>query len=144
MPDVIRVGVVGAGRIGSMHAQTVARRVDGLALVALHDPHAPTAARVAGELGAEVVPDVAALERRPDVDAVAICSPSDTHVEAIEAAAAAGKPIFCEKPVSLDLELVDRALAAVDAAGVPFQVGFNQRFDLLGRDVLTRQKYVFV
>ena len=64
-----------------------------------------------------------------DVDAVAICSSTDTHADLIVAAARAGKAIFCEKPVSLDLAEVDRALAAVEAAGVPFQIGFNRRFD---------------
>ena len=67
--------------------------------------------------------------RRADVDAVAICSPTDTHADLIVAAARAGKAIFCEKPISLDLAEVDRALAAVEAAGVPFQIGFNRRFD---------------
>ena len=64
-----------------------------------------------------------------DVDAVAICASTDTHADLIVAAARAGKAIFCEKPVSLDLAEVDRALAAVEAAGVPFQIGFNRRFD---------------
>ena len=64
-----------------------------------------------------------------DLDAVAICSSSDTHVDLLVAAAEAGKAVFCEKPVSLDLAEVDRALAAIDAAGVPFQIGFNRRFD---------------
>ena len=66
---------------------------------------------------------------RADVDAVAICTSTDTHADLIVAAAEAGKAIFCEKPVSLDLAEVDRALAAVEAAGVPFQIGFNRRFD---------------
>src|SRR5205085_22886 len=60
---------------------------------------------------------------------VAICTSTDTHADLIVAAAQAGKAIFCEKPVSLDLAEVDRALAAVEAAGVPFQIGFNRRFD---------------
>ena len=64
-----------------------------------------------------------------DLDAVAICSSSDTHVDLLIAAAQAGKAVFCEKPVSLDLAEVDRALGAIDAAGVPFQIGFNRRFD---------------
>jgi myo-inositol 2-dehydrogenase/D-chiro-inositol 1-dehydrogenase len=64
-----------------------------------------------------------------DVDAVAICASTDTHADLIVAAARVGKPIFCEKPVSLDLAEVDRALAAVEEAGVPFQIGFNRRFD---------------
>ncbi len=129
MAREIRIGVVGAGRIGSMHASIVARRVPGLRLAAVHDRDGVAAARVADEHRVAVAPSVEALVARDDVDAVAVCSPSDAHVEVIEAAAAAGKAIFCEKPVSLELELVDRALAAVAAAGVPFQVGFNQRFD---------------
>jgi myo-inositol 2-dehydrogenase/D-chiro-inositol 1-dehydrogenase len=64
-----------------------------------------------------------------DADAVAICTPTPSHAQLIVEAARAGKAIFCEKPVSLDLAEVDRALAAVEAAGVPFQIGFNRRFD---------------
>ena len=129
MPGAIRIGVIGAGRIGSLHAAIVARRVDGLALAAVQDANPDAAGRVASTLGVGVESNIEGLLARPDVDAVAICSPSDTHVEVIEAAARAGKAIFCEKPISLDLALVDRAIAAVEAAGVPFQVGFNQRFD---------------
>jgi myo-inositol 2-dehydrogenase / D-chiro-inositol 1-dehydrogenase len=73
--------------------------------------------------------DVDELLGADDVDAVAICTSTDTHADLIVAAARAGKPIFCEKPVSLDLAEVDRALGAVDEAGVPFQIGFNRRFD---------------
>jgi myo-inositol 2-dehydrogenase / D-chiro-inositol 1-dehydrogenase len=65
----------------------------------------------------------------PGVDAVAICSTTDTHADLIVTAARAGKAIFCEKPISLELAEVDRALKAVDEAGVPFQIGFNRRFD---------------
>jgi myo-inositol 2-dehydrogenase / D-chiro-inositol 1-dehydrogenase len=64
-----------------------------------------------------------------DADAVAICTSTDTHIDVMVAAAEAGRAIFCEKPVSLDLAEVDRGLAAVDAAGVALQVGFNRRFD---------------
>jgi myo-inositol 2-dehydrogenase/D-chiro-inositol 1-dehydrogenase len=125
---VVRIGVIGVGRIGRMHAELLARRVDGAALAAVSDLHAQTAAAVAAELG---VPAVAVDEllARADVDAVAICTSTDTHAELIVAAARAGKAIFCEKPVSLDLAEVDRALAAVEAAGVQFQIGFNRRFD---------------
>ena len=83
---------------------------------------------MAAELGVPAV-GVDALLARPDVDAVAICTSTDTHADLIELAARTGKAIFCEKPVSLDLAEVDRALAAVEAAGVPFQIGFNRRFD---------------
>ncbi len=124
----LQIGVIGVGRIGRMHAGLIAHRVRGAALGAVFDAHEPLARDVAAELG---VPAAAAVQQMFDstLDAVAICSSSDTHVELIVAAARAGKAVFCEKPVSLDLTEVDRALRAVDRAGVPFQIGFNRRFD---------------
>jgi myo-inositol 2-dehydrogenase/D-chiro-inositol 1-dehydrogenase len=83
---------------------------------------------VSSVIGAPVL-SIEELLAADDVDTVAICTSTDTHVGLIIAAAEAGKAIFCEKPVSLDLEQVDRALAAVEAAGVPFMIGFNRRFD---------------
>jgi myo-inositol 2-dehydrogenase/D-chiro-inositol 1-dehydrogenase len=121
----IGVGVVGVGRIGSMHADLLARQVPGARLAAVHDAVPETAAATGARTHA-VLED---LLSDPAVDAVAICSSTDTHADLIVAAARAGKAIFCEKPISLDLAQVDRALAAVDAAGVPFQIGFNRRFD---------------
>ena len=70
-----------------------------------------------------------------DVDAIAICTSTDTHVPILHAAVAAGKPIFCEKPISQDLEAIDAVLAAIDRAGVSFHVGFNRRFDPAHRAV---------
>ena len=124
----LRIGVIGVGRIGRMHAELIAHQVPGAALGAVFDAYEPVARNVAAELG---VPAVATVEEifAGDLDAVAICSSSDTHVELLIAAAQAGKAVFCEKPVSLDLSELDRALGAVDAAGVPFQIGFNRRFD---------------
>ncbi len=124
----LRVGVIGVGRIGRMHAELLAHQVREAAVGAVFDSHAPAARDVASELG---VPAAASLEEllEGDVDAVAICSSADTHAELLIAAAEAGKAVFCEKPVSLDLAEVDRALTAVESAGVPFQVGFNRRFD---------------
>jgi myo-inositol 2-dehydrogenase / D-chiro-inositol 1-dehydrogenase len=124
----LRIGVIGVGRIGRMHAELIAHQVPGAALGAVYDPHEPAARGVAAELR---VPAAATVEEifGSDLDAVAICSSSDTHVDLLIAAAEAGKAVFCEKPVSLDLAELDRALGAVDAAGVPFQIGFNRRFD---------------
>src|SRR3954447_17396015 len=125
----LRVAVIGVGRIGRMHAGLLAHRVPGLALASVYDV-APEAGRMVGaELGADVAETVDELLAADDAEAVAICSSTPTHAPLIEQAARAGKAILCEKPVSLDLAEVDRALAAVDAAGVPFQVGFNRRFD---------------
>jgi myo-inositol 2-dehydrogenase/D-chiro-inositol 1-dehydrogenase len=124
----VRVGVIGVGRIGRMHAELLAHRVAGAAVDAVYDPHEPAARDVAGELGLHIAASVEEI-LEGDADAVAICSSADTHAELLVAAAQAGKAVFCEKPVSLELEEVDRALAAVKDAGVPFQIGFNRRFD---------------
>jgi myo-inositol 2-dehydrogenase/D-chiro-inositol 1-dehydrogenase len=125
----LRVGVVGLGRIGRLHADLLHRRVPGATVSAVFDVHAPSTALVARELGVRVAGSAAELLAADDVDAVAICTSTDTHVALIVEAAASGKAIFCEKPVSLDLAEVDHALDAVAAAGRPFQIGFNRRFD---------------
>jgi myo-inositol 2-dehydrogenase/D-chiro-inositol 1-dehydrogenase len=125
----LRVGVLGTGRIGSMHAQLLAHHVPGAALAALYDVDGESCRAVAARLGAETAADADDLIRSPDVDAVAVCTSTDTHVQLVEAAAAAGKATFCEKPISHDLTQVDSALAAVERASVPFMVGFNRRFD---------------
>ena len=124
----ITVAVIGVGRIGRLHAHVVARRVQGAQLGPVYDVHPPLAADVAAEFG---VPHAGSVEAilSSDIDAVAICSSSGTHVDLMIAAAEAGKAIFCEKPISLELGEVDRGLDAVQRAGVPFQVGFNRRFD---------------
>jgi myo-inositol 2-dehydrogenase/D-chiro-inositol 1-dehydrogenase len=124
----LRIGVIGVGRIGRMHAELLARQVPGATVGAVYDPFDAAAREVADQLGVPSAASVADL-LAADVDAVAICSSTDTHAELLVAAAEAGKAIFCEKPVSLDLGVVDRALEAVEAAGVPFQIGFNRRFD---------------
>jgi myo-inositol 2-dehydrogenase / D-chiro-inositol 1-dehydrogenase len=121
----VGIGVIGVGRIGSMHADLLSRLVPGASVSAVHD--ASVAAMEA--VGWRTCADVDELLADPAVDAVAICSSTETHAELIVAAARAGKAIFCEKPISLELEQVDRALKAVEEAGVAFQIGFNRRFD---------------
>jgi len=125
----MRIGVIGVGRIGSMHAELLSQRVPGASVSAIFDAFPAAARTVAANLGLEATSSVEELLAAPDVDAVAICTSTDTHADLIVAAAKAGKAIFCEKPISLELAEVDRALAAVDAADVPFQIGFNRRFD---------------
>ena len=124
----VRVGVIGAGRIGRLHAELLSRRIAGAAVSAVYDVYGPLAAGLADELG---VPAAGSVDEilAGDVDAVAVCSTADTHVELMVAAARAGKAVFCEKPVSLELAELERGLAAVESSGVPFQVGFNRRFD---------------
>jgi myo-inositol 2-dehydrogenase/D-chiro-inositol 1-dehydrogenase len=121
--------LIGTGRIGRLHAELLQRRVAGLTLAAVFDTDAAAAKEVGGGLGARVLDSADAVIASSDVDAVAICSSVATHVDLIVAAAEARKPVFCEKPLSLSLAEVDRALAAVDEAGVLLQIGFNRRFD---------------
>ncbi|WP_419915061.1 inositol 2-dehydrogenase [Candidatus Poriferisodalis sp.] len=122
------IGLIGCGRIGQMHARHLAG-IDGLRLAAVCDAVPAASASLAAELDVPVADSPAALMARSDVDAVAICSPTETHVDLIVAAAEAGLPAFCEKPVSLDLAEAERAVYAVAAAGTAVQLGFNRRFD---------------
>jgi myo-inositol 2-dehydrogenase/D-chiro-inositol 1-dehydrogenase len=124
----LRIGVIGVGRIGRMHAELIAHQVPGAALGAVYDAHEPSARTVSADLGVPAATGVGEI-LDSDLDAVAICSSSDTHVELMIAAAQAGKAVFCEKPVSLHMAELDRALEAIERAGVPFQIGFNRRFD---------------
>ena len=125
----LRIGVVGVGRIGTLHAELLAHEVAGVRLEAVCDPVSERSAELAARLAVRPEPDALSLIEADDIDAVAICSSTDTHAEFIEAAAAAGKAIFCEKPISLDLAALDRLNALVDGSGLAFQVGFNRRFD---------------
>ncbi len=134
MSAPLAVGVLGAGRIGAMHAQLLSGQVPGARLAGIADVFAEVAERAAASLGVPAT-SPEALIADPGVDVLAICSPTDTHVEYIVAAAAAGKAIFCEKPVSLDLAQVDLALEAVRANSTFLMVGFNRRFDPAHRHV---------
>src|ERR1035437_4092867 len=124
----LRIGVIGVGRIGRMHAEMVAREVGGAVLVAVADGQTFLAEGVAHDLGVAAM-SVDELMADSTIDAVAICSSTDSHVHLLVAAANAGKAVFCEKPISLDLEEIDRALRAVEVNEVPLMIGFNRRFD---------------
>jgi myo-inositol 2-dehydrogenase/D-chiro-inositol 1-dehydrogenase len=125
---MVSIGLIGAGRIGRMHAELLSRRIPGASLGIVYDVHTPVALEVSARLGAPAADSVEEV-LRSDVDAVAICSSADTHVDLMVAAAEAGKAVFCEKPVSLFLDELDRGLDAIEAHDAPFQVGFNRRFD---------------
>jgi myo-inositol 2-dehydrogenase/D-chiro-inositol 1-dehydrogenase len=131
--DTLRVGVIGVGRIGRLHATLLARQVPGAALAAICDSDDRRANEVADQFGVPVAGSVDAL--LASVDAVAICSSTATHADLIVAAARAGRAIFCEKPLSLDLAELDHALAATAEAGVALQIGFNRRYDAAHRSV---------
>lgn len=128
--NTVRVGLIGAGRMGSFHAENLAWRVPGATLAAIADPQPGAAQQLADRLGvAKAYSDLHALLQDKEIDAVAIASPARTHAEWVIAAAAAGKHIFCEKPMAVTLDEADRAIAAAKDAGVVLQVGFNRRFD---------------
>lgn len=117
----------GAGRIGAIHAANIAGH-PGARLRYVVDVNEAAARTLADSYGAEVASVEAALTD-PEVDAVVIASSTDTHADLIEASARAGKAIFCEKPVDLDLARVEACLAVVKAEGVPLALAFNRRFD---------------
>ena len=130
MKDRISLGVIGAGRIGRLHAENLTYRIPEATVLAVSDIRLEAAKECAAALGIpEAVEDYRAVLDNADIDAVAICSSTDTHARIIAAAAEAGKNIFCEKPVALDLGLIDQALERVAACGVKLQIGFNRRFD---------------
>lgn len=125
----ISLAILGAGRIGRLHARLITHQIDEIRVAGIYDTAPGLAEKAGGRLGIPAASSLEELVTDPGIDAVAICSSTDSHMEHMTAAAAAGKAVFCEKPLSLNLEEVDRGLAAVEAAGVPLQVGFNRRFD---------------
>jgi myo-inositol 2-dehydrogenase/D-chiro-inositol 1-dehydrogenase len=130
MSSNVNVGIIGAGRIGRLHAEHLAFRIPAARLVAVSDIYLAAAQKCAADFNIPTVSqDHRVIMDNPDIEAVVICSSTDTHARLIEEAAAAGKHIFCEKPIDHDLARIDRALAAVDKAGVKLQIGFNRRFD---------------
>jgi myo-inositol 2-dehydrogenase/D-chiro-inositol 1-dehydrogenase len=127
---MLTVGVIGAGRIGKLHAENLAYRIPHTRVAAIADVNLAAAQETAARLGiAHHTDDYRALLSDSAIDAVIVCSATDTHTQIIIEAAQAGKHIFCEKPIDLDLGKIDRALAAVHSAGVRLQIGFNRRFD---------------
>ena len=126
----LNIGIIGAGRIGKVHAETLAFRVPEARTLSITDLNPHAAEQVASRCG---IPTVAGSADQILADsaigAVLICSSTDTHTDLIVGAAQAGKHIFCEKPIAHSLAKIDAALAAVQQAGVKLQIGFNRRFD---------------
>ena len=124
---VVRFGLLGAGRIGKVHAKAVSANA-GARLMAVADAMAPAAKAIADQYGCEVR-SVEAILAAKDIDAVVICTPTDTHADLIEAFAKAGKAVFCEKPIDLSLARVKACLKVVRDTKAVLMVGFNRRFD---------------
>lgn len=130
MDKVLRIGVIGAGRIGKLHANNLVNRVPNAKVEAISDVNFKAAKELALKLGVEKVYDnYDKILNDPDVDAVFICASTDMHSPISIAAAKAGKHIFCEKPIDHDLQKIEEVLKEVKKAGVKYQVGFNRRFD---------------
>lgn len=123
----VRFGLLGAGRIGKVHARAITGDA-GARLVAVADAYPAAAEAIAAQYGC-AVRDIAAIAAAPDIDAVVICTPTDTHADLIELFVKAGKAVFCEKPIDLSLARVKACLAVVRAHKGALMVGFNRRFD---------------
>jgi myo-inositol 2-dehydrogenase/D-chiro-inositol 1-dehydrogenase len=123
----IRFGLLGAGRIGKVHAKAVTGN-PAAKLVAVSDAMAPAAKAIADQYGCDVR-SIDAIAAAKDIDAVVICTPTDTHADLIEQFVKAGKAVFCEKPIDLSLARVKQCLEVVRAAKGVLMVGFNRRFD---------------
>ena len=125
---MVRIAVIGAGRIGTVHAATVARHPHAQ-LVLVHDPVGNAAEQLAAAHGARATHDLTEVLEADDVDAVIIGSPTPVHVDQLVRAVRAGKAVLCEKPVDLDLARVDECIAAISGHEDRVMVGFNRRFD---------------
>jgi myo-inositol 2-dehydrogenase/D-chiro-inositol 1-dehydrogenase len=125
---MIRIAVLGCGRIGRMHAANVAAHPSA-DLAAVYDVHAPSAQDVAAAHGVTVADNAEDIFASSEVDAVLIASATETHVDYLEQAVAAAKPALCEKPIDLSLERVNRCAETIKGSDLPIQLGFNRRFD---------------
>jgi myo-inositol 2-dehydrogenase/D-chiro-inositol 1-dehydrogenase len=125
----VRLGLAGLGRMGRFHAQNLAWRTPSVELVRVVDAVKEVAREIAGRLGVEWSTSYDDLLRDPEIEGVVIVTPTPTHVPMIQQAAAAEKQIFCEKPISLELEPTLHAIEAAESAGVKLQIGFHRRFD---------------
>ena len=125
---MIRFGIIGTGRIGDMHAGLVAAQPEA-SVTWCFDIDLARAKSTAARVGSRATSDLDVVLEADDVDAVLIASPTNTHVESILLSAAAGKPIFCEKPIDVDLAKVEMCCEKLEEYDVPVQLGFNRRFD---------------
>lgn len=130
MKRKVNIAVIGTGRMGSVHVANLVRLIPEANLSAICDIRLDAAQQVADELGIErVVQDYHELLNDNEIEAVLIATSTNTHADIIIDSAEAGKHIFCEKPLALDLDSIDKALSVVREANVKLQVGFNRRFD---------------
>ncbi len=126
----LKLGLIGAGRIGMVHGATLTQNIPQVKLISVADIDLKRARMLAKKFKVDKVTDnYKLIMEDPDIDAVIICSPTETHADYIIQAAKAGKHIFCEKPIDLNLSAIKNALDTVEDCGVKLMVGFNRRFD---------------
>ncbi|MGL4484095.1 MAG: inositol 2-dehydrogenase [Anaerovoracaceae bacterium] len=126
----MKVGIIGVGRIGKVHTLSIKNQIPEVEILAVSDINFEEARRWAKEMNIpNAYESYEEIINNPEIDAVLICSATDTHADISSEAAKAGKHIFCEKPVDLTIEKVEQVIAEAKAAGVKLQIGFNRRFD---------------
>ena len=126
----IKVGVIGTGRIGKLHLENLSVRIPSAEVVAVADIFVEGAEEISARFGIKkVTADYRKILSDKDVEAVVVCSPTDTHAQYTMEAAEAGKHIFCEKPLDLSLEKIRMVLDVIEKTGVKLMIGFNRRFD---------------
>ena len=130
MKEVI-IGIIGAGRIARVHTQSITTGIPGAKIKSVADPFASEETESwAAANGIEILTkDPSEVINDPEIDAILICSSTDTHARFTQEAAKAGKNIFCEKPLDHDVDRIKETIKIVEEAGVKFQIGFNRRFD---------------
>ncbi len=128
---MVKIGIIGAGRIGKVHTKSISTKVNGAKVIAISDPYLNDEAKEWGtQYGVEKFSkDYMDILHDPEVDAIVICSPTTTHAEISLAAIKAGKHILCEKPISQDIKEIQEVQDALKGTNLKYQVGFNRRFD---------------
>ncbi len=128
--DKLRIGIVGAGRIGNVHAESITYHIPEAEVVMVTDPYEEGARKLAERFGVpKYSKDYMDIINNKDVDAVLVCSPTPTHAEITIAALKAGKHVFCEKPVHTSIECIKEVQKVAEETGLKLQIGFNRRFD---------------
>ena len=128
--EIINFGVVGVGRIGKIHIENLCHRLPGTGVNAVADVVKEDLQNVAKKFDIPyITQDYREILSNPAIDAIVICSPTNTHARIIEEAAANGKHVFCEKPIDLTLDKIKRVIEVVEQTDIKFQVGFNRRYD---------------
>lgn len=126
----INIGIIGAGRIGKVHTETIVQNISDAEVVSIVDVNLSEAQKLAQKFRiANFSQNYQDVINNPEIDAVVICSPTNTHAQYIVESARAGKHIFCEKPIDLDIPTIQNALKIVEECNVKLMVGFNRRFD---------------